>query len=82
MYKKLSVLIALVVAASLILSACGSAATPAPAGNAEAGEKLSGTISVSGAFALYPMMTVWAEEFSKVHPDVQFDVQGGGAAAC
>jgi phosphate transport system substrate-binding protein len=25
------------------------------------------------------MMTVWAEEFSKIHPDVQFDVQGGGA---
>jgi phosphate transport system substrate-binding protein len=25
------------------------------------------------------MMTVWAEEFSKVHPDVYFDVQGGGA---
>jgi len=40
---------------------------------------LSGTISVSGAFALYPMMTVWAEEFTKLHPDVQFDVQGGGA---
>jgi len=40
---------------------------------------LSGTISVSGAFALYPMMTVWADEFTKLHPDVQFDVQGGGA---
>jgi phosphate transport system substrate-binding protein len=25
------------------------------------------------------MMTVWAEEFTKLHPDVQFDVQGGGA---
>jgi phosphate transport system substrate-binding protein len=25
------------------------------------------------------MMTVWAEEFTKIHPDVQFDVQGGGA---
>lgn len=42
-------------------------------------EALSGTISVSGAFALYPMMTVWADEFTKLHPDVQFDVQGGGA---
>jgi phosphate transport system substrate-binding protein len=42
-------------------------------------EPLSGTISVSGAFALYPMMTVWTEEFTKLHPDVQFDVQGGGA---
>ncbi len=25
------------------------------------------------------MMTVWASEFTKLHPDVQFDVQGGGA---
>jgi phosphate transport system substrate-binding protein len=25
------------------------------------------------------MMTVWAQEFQKIHPDVQFDIQGGGA---
>jgi phosphate transport system substrate-binding protein len=25
------------------------------------------------------MMTVWADEFHKIHPDVEFDVQGGGA---
>ena len=57
-----------------------SDATQAPeATQAPAEEELSGTISVSGAFALYPMMTVWAEEFTKLHPDVQFDVQGGGA---
>lgn len=53
------------------------AATEAP--TAAPVEELSGTISVSGAFALYPMMTVWADEFTKLHPDVQFDVQGGGA---
>ena len=40
---------------------------------------LSGTINISGAFALYPMMTVWAAEFTKLHPDVQFNVQAGGA---
>ncbi len=54
------------------------AATEAPTA-APTAEPLSGTISVSGAFALYPMMTVWADEFTKLHPDVQFDVQGGGA---
>ena len=62
---------------AITLSACGttaSEATPAPADGS-----LSGTIAVSGAFALYPMMTVWAEEFTKIHPNVQFDVQGGGA---
>lgn len=75
----LSALLALAVA----LSACGSSA-PAEATLPEADaatslNELSGTISISGAFALYPMMTVWADEFSKIHPGVQFDVQGGGA---
>ncbi len=37
------------------------------------------TISVSGAFALYPMMNRWAEEYQKVNPGVQFDVSAGGA---
>lgn len=76
----LSVFLVLAVA----FSACGSAAPAEPAvpesdAPASAEEQLSGTISVSGAFALYPMMTVWADEFSKLHPGVQFDVQGGGA---
>ncbi|MBI3152016.1 MAG: substrate-binding domain-containing protein [Chloroflexi bacterium] len=76
---------------AVTLSACSTAApeatavpandagTSSEATQAPAEEQLSGTISVSGAFALYPMMTVWAEEFTKLHPDVQFDVQGGGA---
>jgi phosphate transport system substrate-binding protein len=73
MRKHISILIAVLTLASLLLTACGSTA-PAPAEG-----EMSGTISVSGAFALYPMMTVWAEEFTKIHPGVQFDVQGGGA---
>jgi phosphate transport system substrate-binding protein len=75
--RKLTLTLAsLLVIASLLLAGCGSSeAEPAQAGT----DQLSGTISVSGAFALYPMMTVWADEFSKLHPDVQFDVQGGGA---
>jgi phosphate transport system substrate-binding protein len=75
MKNRLYPLFALLAITALILSACG---TSAPADGANSDE-LSGTISVSGAFALYPMMTVWAEEFTKIHPDVQFDVQGGGA---
>ncbi|MGE5073716.1 MAG: PstS family phosphate ABC transporter substrate-binding protein [Anaerolineae bacterium] len=67
--------LSVIIGASLLLSACGGEATPVPSG---AGD-LNGTITVSGAFALYPMMTVWADEFSKLHPGVQFDVQGGGA---
>ena len=94
MRKQTLILLSALLVTSMILSACGSAnPTSAPVANdavtqapaaggaikAPAQAQLSGTISVSGAFALYPMMTVWADEFTKLHPDVQFDVQGGGA---
>lgn len=42
-------------------------------------QKLSGEISVSGAFALYPMTVKWAEEFKKIHPKVKIDISAGGA---
>ena len=50
-------------------------------GNAPAQEsdELSGNITISGAWALYPMMTRWAEEYQKINPKVQFDVSAGGA---
>ena len=38
-----------------------------------------GTITVSGAWALYPMMVRWGEEFKKSHPDIEFDISAGGA---
>lgn len=41
--------------------------------------ELKGQISLSGAFALYPLAVKWAEEFKKLHPDVKIDVSGGGA---
>ena len=41
--------------------------------------ELKGTITISGAFALYPMMVRWGEEFQKLHPAVQFDISAGGA---
>lgn len=40
---------------------------------------LSGTIKVSGAWALYPMMVKWGEEFQKIHPNVRVDISAGGA---
>ncbi len=42
-------------------------------------DKLSGQISISGAFALYPMTVKWAEEFRKIHPGVRIDISAGGA---
>lgn len=41
--------------------------------------KLQGTITISGAWALYPMVMKWSEEFRKLHPDVRFDISAGGA---
>jgi phosphate transport system substrate-binding protein len=42
-------------------------------------EKKSGQISISGAFALYPMVIRWTEEYRKINPDVRFDISAGGA---
>lgn len=42
-------------------------------------DKLKGTISLSGAWALYPMAVRWAEEFRKVYPEVRIDLSAGGA---
>jgi phosphate transport system substrate-binding protein len=37
------------------------------------------TIHVSGAWALYPLMVKWAEEYTVIHPDVRINVSAGGA---
>ena len=58
---------------SQLVNACTSVSVPSN------GETLQGEITVSGAFALYPLMLSWSEEFQKVHPDVKFDIASGGA---
>jgi phosphate transport system substrate-binding protein len=40
---------------------------------------LEGRITLSGAFALYPMAVKWADEFKKLHPKVKIDITAGGA---
>lgn len=37
------------------------------------------TISISGAWALYPMAVKWAEEYKKIHPEIRIDISAGGA---
>ena len=56
---------------ALTLGACGPAKAPTSG--------LQGTIAVSGAFALYPMMVTWAEAYQKINPGVRIDVSAGGA---
>ena len=59
------------VAAGWLISGLLPAQTQNPA--------LEGYLSLSGAWALYPMALKWAEEFQKIHPKVRIDVQAGGA---
>lgn len=40
---------------------------------------LYGRISISGAWAMYPLTVRWAEEFRKEHPKVKIDISAGGA---
>ncbi len=40
---------------------------------------LTGKISISGAWALYPLAVRWADRFQKEHPGVKIDLQAGGA---
>ncbi|MDR0744317.1 MAG: substrate-binding domain-containing protein [Tannerella sp.] len=62
----------------IIVGGCGGATKRQTATDGN-GDGLSGSIQLSGAFALYPMVIKWSEEFRKLHPNVQIDVSGGGA---
>lgn len=42
-------------------------------------KKKENTINISGAFALYPLVVKWSEEYQKENPDVRFNISGGGA---
>jgi phosphate transport system substrate-binding protein len=76
----LSALIAILVLAGCAAPASSpSANAPATSGEAPAASGEVTTLTISGAFALFPMVTVWVEEYSKLNPNIQFDVQAGGA---
>jgi phosphate transport system substrate-binding protein len=71
-----------VVHISLFLALLGTAAGcgPSAGGQSTAAEgNLQGTITVSGAWALYPLMVRWGEEYQEVNPGVRVDVSAGGA---
>jgi phosphate transport system substrate-binding protein len=46
---------------------------------AVAEDKLTGTLSLSGAWAIYPLVVKWGEAFQKLHPNVKLDISAGGA---
>jgi phosphate transport system substrate-binding protein len=59
----------------LVLAVAALGLSPAAAQD----KPLKGKISMSGAWALYPMAMKWVEEFTKAYPGVKIDVQAGGA---
>lgn len=74
--KKRCVFLGWMIVMTLLLGlvACGRTSDEAM----EEGQ-LQGTITVSGAWALYPLMVQWANEFQTQYPDVKIDVSAGGA---
>ncbi|MEI6682916.1 MAG: PstS family phosphate ABC transporter substrate-binding protein [Bacteroidota bacterium] len=50
-----------------------------PGNNTAGGDTLKGKITISGAFALYPLVVKCAEVFQKLHPRVTINVSAGGA---
>ncbi|MDR2287375.1 MAG: PstS family phosphate ABC transporter substrate-binding protein [Prevotellaceae bacterium] len=70
MMKNLFLLTIMILA--LVVSSCGSKRQAKKGG-------LQGDISISGAFALYPLAVKWADEFQNLHPGVRIDISAGGA---
>ncbi len=73
-----TMIVSLVLLPLVVLSAGGCGGSPGEASTSPEGE-LQGTITISGAWALYPLMVRWGEEFQILHPDVRFDISAGGA---
>ena len=42
-------------------------------------KELQGSLTISGAWAIYPTAVAWAEAFQKIHPKVKIDISAGGA---
>ena len=77
MKKTIAVLVLLLAAGVVVLllkrQAVSRKAAEAP------GAPARGSLSLSGAWALYPLAVRWQEEFQKSHPGTVVDVQAGGA---
>lgn len=73
--QSLNVLTLVTVILTMSLFSCNNGSNKSTDGK----DSLSGTISISGAFALYPLTVRWAEEYQKLHPKVTINVSAGGA---
>ena len=75
MKKNITTIWLLVTVLALLIAGCDQSGGALAQDQGE----LKGTITVSGAWALYPMMVSWGEEFQNLHPGVRFDISAGGA---
>jgi phosphate transport system substrate-binding protein len=67
--------ISYVIMIAVSLAACSGC------GNGDSGEENAsgrGVITISGAWALYPLATLWAGEFSEANEDIRINVVAGG----
>jgi phosphate transport system substrate-binding protein len=55
------------------------ACNPGSRNSANNADTLAGKITISGAFALYPLTVKWGQEFQKIHPKVTLNISAGGA---
>jgi len=65
----------IIVVFGLLFSSCSNSNNEPSNVNGE----LKGNLSISGAFALYPLAVKWGEEFKKENPGVNLDISAGGA---
>lgn len=77
--KIIAVILITILAAALLSGCVENTNTEAQSSGTTGVGEPEGTIRVSGAFALYPMMIKWGEEYKKLHPKVNFDISAGGA---
>ncbi len=63
------------VALALVLASGGCSDTASSVST----DTYDGIITVSGAWALYPLMIRWGEEYQLLHPRVRLDISAGGA---
>jgi phosphate transport system substrate-binding protein len=78
MQTQLKTVLTALLALTLLVTAVGCGGSDGQ-GEASTESGLKGTVTVSGAWALYPLMVRWGEEFQKLHPGVKFDISAGGA---
>jgi phosphate transport system substrate-binding protein len=63
-----------------IISGCQPRTSGQPQGNTgtEAKSQLSGNFTITGAYALYPLVKKWSDDFMKIHPGIKITITANG----